>query len=341
MIPRHDVHLPCNPVICEILVVDNSHQPQDVATTDLRCEKAKPGLTSQREGDRMRLGFIGLGSMGSSMAANLIEADFPITVHNRTRERERPLLELGATSAASPAEVGRQADTVVTMVSDTEDVEEVLFGPNGLASGLAEGALVIDMSTISAVASRRFASTLKERDVGFLDAPVSGGTEGAKAGTLTIFVGGDRDDFERARPVLERLGSKVTHFGSTGAGQTVKAVNQVIVASTFLAVAEGIALSKSAGLDPELTIDAISQGLASSWILENRGPRMIARDYPLGFKLALHRKDLRIALEQAADLHLDLPGTKLVSALEDSLMSEFGDQDMSSIYEAVHSDNEP
>jgi 3-hydroxyisobutyrate dehydrogenase-like beta-hydroxyacid dehydrogenase len=196
------------------------------------------------------------------------------------------------------------------------------------------------MSTISALDSRRFAATLNKGGIGFLDAPVSGGTEGAEAGTLTIFVGGDRDDFERAQPVLERLGSKITHFGSTGAGQTVKAANQVIVASTFLGVAEGIALTKSAGIDPELAIDAISQGLASSWILEKRGPRMIASDYPLGFKLALHRKDLRIALEQAADLNLDLPGTKLVAALEDGLMSEFGDQDMSSIIEAIRSDRE-
>jgi 3-hydroxyisobutyrate dehydrogenase len=286
----------------------------------------------------MRLGFIGLGSMGSAMAKNLVEADFSVIVHNRTREREGALVELGATPAASPAQVGKQADIVVTMVSDTKDVEEVLFGPDGLASGLAAGALVIDMSTISAAASRRFADTLNKGGVGFLDAPVSGGTEGAEAGTLTIFVGGDRDDFERAQPVLERLGSKITHFGPTGAGQTVKAVNQVIVASTFLAVAEGIALAKSAGLDPELTVDAISQGLASSWILENRSTRMIARDYPLGFKLALHRKDLGIALEQAADLHLDLPGTRLVATLEDELMSEYGDQDMSSIFEAVQPD---
>jgi 3-hydroxyisobutyrate dehydrogenase len=289
----------------------------------------------------MRLGFIGLGSMGSAMAKNLVEADFSVIVHNRTREREGALVELGATPAASPAQVGKQADIVVTMVSDTKDVEEVLFGHVGLASGLAAGALVIDMSTFSAAASRRFADTLNKGGVGFLDAPVSGGTEGAEAGTLTIFVGGDRDDFERAQPVLERLGSKITYFGPTGAGQTVKAVNQVIVASTFLAAAEGIALAKSAGLDPELTIDAISQGLASSWILENRGPRMIARDYPLGFKLALHRKDLRIALEQAAELHLDLPGTRLVATLEDRLMSEYGDQDMSSIFEAVQPDGGP
>ena len=286
----------------------------------------------------MRLGFIGLGSMGTLMAKNLIDADYRITVHNRTRERELPLLDLGATPAGTPAEVGEQADIVVTMVSDTADVEEVLFGPHGLASGLTEGALVVDMSTISAGASKQFATSLKKQGVGFLDAPVSGGTEGAKAGTLTIFVGGALDDFQRAKPMLERLGSKVTHFGPTGAGQTVKAVNQVIVASTFLAVAEGIALAKSAGLDPQLTIEAISQGLASSWILEKRGPRMIARDYPLGFKLALHRKDLRIALDQASDLHLDLPGTKLVAALEDGLMSEFGDQDMSSIFEAVWAD---
>lgn len=283
----------------------------------------------------MNVGFIGLGSMGGLMARNLLKAGFSVVVHNRTREKERPLVELGATSSETPASLGAEADIVITMVSDTKDVEQVLFGANGLATGLRPGSLVVDMSTISALETQRFAEKLLESEVGIIDAPVSGGTEGAKSAKLTIFVGGSKDDFNRALPVLERLGSTITHFGPIGSGQTAKAVNQIIIASTFLGVAEGIALAKSAGLDPNMAIDAISKGLASSWILENRGPRMIDGSYPLGFKLALHRKDLRIALEQAASLALNLPGAQLVATLEDSLMEDFGDQDMSSIYESV------
>jgi 3-hydroxyisobutyrate dehydrogenase len=283
----------------------------------------------------MNVGFIGLGSMGSLMAKNLLEAGLSVVVHNRTRDKERPLVELGATSSETPASLGAEADIVITMVSDTKDVEQVLFGANGLATGLRPGSLVVDMSTISALETERFAEKLMKAEIGLIDAPVSGGTEGAKSGKLTIFVGGSKDDFDRARPVLEQLGTTITHFGPIGSGQTAKAVNQTIIASTFLGVAEGIALAKSAGLDANMAIDAISKGLASSWILENRGPRMIDGTYPLGFKLALHRKDLRIALEQAATLDLDLPGAQLVAALEDNLMDAFGDQDMSSIYEAV------
>jgi 3-hydroxyisobutyrate dehydrogenase len=283
----------------------------------------------------MNVGFIGLGSMGSLMATNLLKARFSVVVHNRSREKERPLVELGATSSETPASLGAEADIVITMVSDTKDVEQVLFGPSGLDRGLRAGSLVVDMSTISALETQRFAEKLRESEVGLIDAPVSGGTEGAQSGKLTIFVGGSEDDFHRATPVLERLGSTITHFGPVGSGQAAKAVNQIIIASTFLGVAEGIALARSAGLDPKKAIDAISQGLASSWILENRGPRMIDGSYPLGFKLALHRKDLRIALEQAATLDLNLPGAQLVANLEDSLMDDFGDQDMSSIYEAV------
>ena len=241
-----------------------------------------------------RIGFIGLGTMGAAMAANIARGGFPLTVWNRTPGKAGPLVALGAHEARSPAEVGRTSDVVVICVSDTPDVEAVVFGPDGLAAGLREGALVVDCSTISPSATRAIAERLRSQGVGFLDAPVSGGSEGARDGTLTIFVGGEANDLERARPVLERLGRTVTHVGPVGAGQITKAVNQVIIAGTYLSVAEGIVLAIRSGLDPATVVAALGGGAARSWVLENRSGRMIANDYPLGFRVALHRKDLGI-----------------------------------------------
>ncbi len=284
----------------------------------------------------MRIGFVGLGSMGAPMATNLIRAGYSLLVHNRTREKEQPLVELGASSAEDAARTAHEADVVITMVGDAADVDRILFGPRGIVQAARPGLIVIDMSTIAPSEARSFAASLAVEGIAFLDAPVSGGTEGARDGTLTIFVGGNSDPLRRGRPVLEAMGRTITHFGASGSGQTAKAVNQVIVASTFLAVAEGLALGIRSGLEPKLLIDAISGGLASSWILEKRGPRMVSRNYPLGFKLALHRKDLRIALEEAARLSLNLPGTRVVASLEDTLLDQgFGNQDMSSIFEAL------
>ena len=239
-----------------------------------------------------RIGFVGLGTMGGAMAANVARARFEVTAWNRTPGRGAALADLGVRLAPSPAEVATASDIVITMVSDTRDVDAVLFGPAGVSNGARPGSLVVDMSTISPSATRDFAGRLAASGVSMLDAPVSGGSEGAQKGTLTIFVGGDAVDLERARPVLEAMGTTITHVGPIGAGQAVKAVNQVILAGTYLGVAEGIVLAMKAGLDVEQVAAALGGGAAQSWVLANRTGRMLANDYPLGFKVSLHRKDL-------------------------------------------------
>ena len=284
----------------------------------------------------MRVGFIGLGTMGGVMAANVARAGFEVTAWNRTPGRGAELAELGVRLAPSPADVARASDVVITIVSDTVDVEAVLFGPDGVAGGAGEGCLVVDMSTISPSATRGFSARLVERGVAMLDAPVSGGSEGAQKGTLSIFVGGDEADLERARPVLEAMGTTITHVGPIGAGQAVKAVNQVILAGGYLGVAEGIVLAIKAGLDVEQVVAALSGGAAQSWVLANRSGRMAANDYPLGFKVSLHRKDLRIALELAGETGTTLPISALVETIEAGLIAQgHGDDDVSAVARAI------
>jgi 3-hydroxyisobutyrate dehydrogenase len=237
------------------------------------------------------------------MAANVARAGFEVSAWNRTPGRAAELGELGVRLAASPAEVAAASEVVVTIVSDTPDVEAVLFGEAGVAAGATPGSIVVDMSTIAPSATRDFAARLGARGVRMLDAPVSGGSEGAKKGSLSIFVGGDPADLERVRPVLAAMGTTITHVGPIGAGQAVKAVNQVILAGAYLGVAEGIVLAIKAGLDVEQVVAALSGGAAQSWVLANRSGRMLDNDYPLGFKVALHRKDLGIALQLARDGH--------------------------------------
>ncbi len=283
-----------------------------------------------------RIGFVGLGTMGAAMAANLRRAGFDVSVWNRTPGRAGPVVELGAREAATPSQVARTSDVVVTCVSDTPDVEQVLFGPDGVAAGLAPGGLVVDCSTISPGATAGFAARLRAQDVGFVDAPVSGGSEGAKLATLTIFVGGEPADVERARPVLEAMGRTITHFGPAGSGQAVKAVNQVVLAGAYLGVAEGIVLALKAGLDPQAVATALGGGAARSWVLENRSGRMIDNEYPLGFRTSLHLKDLTIALELARSVGATLPVAGLAAQLEAGLVARGkGDEDMSNLARAI------
>lgn len=262
-----------------------------------------------------RVGFIGLGIMGQGMAANLFAAGHDLVVHNRTAERMRPLAERGAGTAGTPRELAMAADVVFICVSDTPDVDNVLFALDGVASGLRPGALVVDMSTISPAATRLFAARLAERDVGYLDAPVSGGSEGAARGTLSIMVGGADDDLERARPYLDAMGSKITHVGPVGAGQTCKLVNQILVVVNMLGVAEGLLLAQAGGLDLEKTIEAVAGGAAGSWMLSNRAPQVIERDWTPGFTVDLQQKDLRLVLETADASGVPVVGTGLVSQL--------------------------
>jgi 3-hydroxyisobutyrate dehydrogenase len=280
----------------------------------------------------MRLGFVGLGTMGAAMAANLLRAGHELTVWNRTPGRATELLEAGAREVASPAEVARSAEVTVICVSDTRDVEAVVLGPDGVAAGAAAGSLVIDCSTIAPAGSRRVAAELRSRGVAFVDAPVSGGSEGARNATLTIFVGGEPADAARARPILEAMGRTITHLGPVGAGQAAKAVNQVILAGAYLGVAEGMVLAMKAGLDPETVVGALSGGAAQSWVLSNRWGRMVAGEYPLGFKVELHRKDLRIALDLAVEAGVALPVSALCEQLETGLVTRgHGDEDVSAV----------
>jgi 3-hydroxyisobutyrate dehydrogenase len=283
-----------------------------------------------------RIGFVGLGTMGAAMAANLAKAGFPVTGWNRTPGRAPQLAETGVTIAETPAAVAADSEIVVICVSDTPDVEAVLFGPDGIVEGAREGTLIVDCSTIAPSGSWDFAARLRERGLSMVDAPVSGGSEGAQKATLTIFVGGDAADVERARPVLGAMGKTITHVGPIGAGQAVKAVNQVILAGAYLGVAEGIVLAIRAGLDVEQVVEALGGGAAQSWVLANRSGRMLANDYPLGFKVALHRKDLAIALDLAAQLGAVLPVSALAAQLESGLIAQgHGDDDISALARAI------
>ena len=283
-----------------------------------------------------RVGFCGMGTMGAAMAANLARAGFPLVVWNRTPGKDDLPTSLGATTAATPRELAAASDVVVICVSDTPDVEAVLFGTHGVADGIASGALVIDCSTISPGATHGFSERLSAQGVAMVDAPVSGGSEGAQQGTLTIMVGGADADVERARPVLAAMGKSVTHMGPIGAGQSTKAVNQVILAGNYLGVAEGMVLAIKSGLDPEKVVAALSGGAARSWVLENRSGRMIADDYPLGFRIALHLKDLTIALELARAVGAALPVAALASQIEAGLVAKgHGDEDNSALARAI------
>mgnify|MGYP006297201983 CR=1 FL=1 len=260
----------------------------------------------------MSVGFIGLGIMGSGMAANLVAKGHEVVVWNRTGAKAEPLVQTGAAPGASPADVAAQADIVAICVSDTPDVEAVLAGDEGLLAGLRPGSLVVDHSTISPSATERFATLVAEVGASWVDAPVSGGSEGAERGTLSIMVGGSEADVARARPVMEAYGTTITHVGPVGAGQRVKLVNQVLVVVTQLAVSEGLLLAEASGLDLDATLEAVTGGAAGSWMLANRGPQMAARDWRPGFTIDLQQKDLRLALEAADEAGVPLPGTALV-----------------------------
>jgi len=285
---------------------------------------------------KVKAGFAGLGTMGSAMAANLARAGFDLSVWNRTPGRAEELKALGAVEVQSPRELAVVSEVVVTCVTDSPQMAEVLFGPAGLAEGLAAGPLLIDCSTISPASAREFGQRLQDQGVAMLDAPVSGGSEGAVAGTLTIMVGGEASDLERARDILQAMGRTITHIGPLGSGQIAKAVNQVILCGTYLAVAEGVVLAMKAGMDPERVVSALSGGAAGSWILQNRSGRMIEDNYPLGFKLSLHRKDMAIALELAKSAGAVLPVASLAATLEDGLIAKgHGDDDNSALARSI------
>lgn len=269
-----------------------------------------------------RIGFIGLGIMGRGMAHNLLKAGFPLCVWNRSASRVAPLVEAGATAGNSPADVARQSDIIISCVSDTPDVQEVILGDQGVIQEVQPGSLVIDMSTISPQATRDISHRLREKGAHMLDAPISGGSEGAARGTLSIMVGGEADQFERALPVFQAMGKAITHVGGSGAGQTVKLVNQILVVVNMLAVSEALLFAQAGGLDLEKTLSAVTQGAAGSWMLANRGPQVIARDWRPGFTIDLQQKDLRLVMEAADQMGVPVLGTSAVFNLYRTLQRQ-------------------
>lgn len=269
-----------------------------------------------------RVGFIGLGIMGRGMANNLLKAGFSVRVWNRTASRADALVEAGAERGSSPADVAANSDIIVTCVSDTPDVERVVLGEDGVIHGAKAGSLVVDCSTISPQVTKEIAAKLAEKGVKMLDAPISGGSEGAAKGTLSIMVGGDEDQFARALPVFQAMGKTITHIGPVGTGQTVKLVNQVLVVGNCLAMCEALLLAQAGGVDLQKTYDAISQGAAGSWMFTNRGPQIMQRDWRPGFTIALQQKDLRLVLDAADELGVPLAGTSLIFNLYRTLEAQ-------------------
>ena len=259
----------------------------------------------------MRVGFIGLGVMGRPMAINLLRAGHEVTVHARRAASLEPLVEAGAASAATPAELAAGSDAVITMVTGTADVEAVLLGADGVAHGARPGTVAIDMSTIDPAATRAIAAALAERDVDMLDAPVSGGPHGARDATLSIMVGGRAEVLARARPIFDCLGTTVRHMGGHGAGQATKACNQLLLLVTAQGVAEALVLARRAGLDAGQVREALLGGMASSSVLDFFGDRMVRRDFAAGIETRLYHKDLDIVLRLAHDLGIALPAGAL------------------------------
>ncbi|HEY6739628.1 MAG TPA: NAD(P)-dependent oxidoreductase [Actinopolymorphaceae bacterium] len=268
------------------------------------------------------VGFIGLGIMGTGMAQNLLAAGHQVVVYNRSPEKAKPLAEQGAQVASSPREVAHASSVVFVCVSDTPDVEQVLFGEHGVAEGLRIGSIVVDCSTVSPEATKVWAKRLDSQGVRFVDAPVSGGSEGAKNGTLSIMVGGSPEDVDRVRPYLEAIGQTITHVGPTGSGQTCKLVNQILVVTAMLGVAEALVFAKAGGLDLEKTLAAVTGGAGGSWMLANRGPQVIARDWRPGFTIDLQQKDLRLVEETARALGVPVLATAQISQLYQILQRE-------------------
>ena len=269
-----------------------------------------------------RVGFIGLGIMGAPMAANLLKAGFEVAVWNRSPSRTKPLVEAGAKGADSPTAVAAASEVTLSCVTNSADVEEVALGPQGVIHGAQAGSTYVDCSTIAPETARKVAKALAAKGVDMLDAPVSGGDIGAKAGTLAIMVGGDEAVFERCLPVLQAMGKTIVHVGPNGAGQVVKLCNQIAGGLNLLAAAEAINLSRRAGVDPAKMLEVVGAGAAASWMLSNLAPRAVNGDYAPGFMVDLMQKDLRLVLDAANDSHTPLPGTALVSQLFQSIQAE-------------------
>jgi len=278
------------------------------------------------------IGFIGLGIMGRPMAQNLLRAGFPLVVHNRHQEVTDELIAVGATSGTRPREIAASCDVLITMLPSSSQAEEVLIGPDGVIEGAHTGLIVIDMSTISPVVTGMLATRLAEHDVIMLDAPVSGGDKGAIEGTLSIMVGGDEDAFKQCLPIFQALGKTIVRVGESGAGQVVKACNQIVVALVYEAVSEALVLGSKVGVDPAKILQVLSGGLAANRVMELRGATMLAHDFTPGGRISLHHKDLGIALETGRRYGVPLPVTAVVDQMFASLeVKGMGDLDHSAL----------
>jgi 2-hydroxy-3-oxopropionate reductase len=282
------------------------------------------------------VGFIGLGIMGRPMAKNLLEAGYELVVHNRSPEKAEELANEGATAAGSPREVAEKCGIVVTMLPDSPQVEEVLAGEGGVFEGIGEGALIVDMSTISPVVTEELAALAKDRGASLLDAPVSGGDVGAIDGTLSIMVGGSEEDFERAKPLFEVMGKTVTHVGPTGAGQVTKAANQIVVALTIEAVSEALVLGSAGGVPPEKILDVLGGGLAGNKVMEVKREKFLSHTFDPGFRSELHHKDLGIALAAGREYGVALPVTAIVDQMLLTMKRRgWGEEDHSALLKIV------
>ena len=283
-----------------------------------------------------KIGFVGLGIIGSGMARNLLINKFDLTVWNRTKSKTVEFGSKGAKIATSLKELTESCDVIMICVSDTPDVEEVLMEADGILSGLSEGKLIIDHSTISPHTSIELAKAVNQKGAHWLDAPVSGGSEGAQKGTLSIMVGGEEEQFLRALPTMQAIGKTVTHVGDQGAGQMVKLVNQILVVVNCLAVSEAMIFAQASGLDLDRTLKAVEGGAAGSWMLSNRGSQMIIRDWKPGFTVNLQQKDLRLVLEAADKIGIPLLATSLVFQLYRTLQEQgLGEEGNHSLVKAL------
>ncbi len=268
------------------------------------------------------LAFVGLGALGVPMASNLLAEGYDLQVHSRSRAPEKNHALKGSRPCSSPAEVAAGCNALLVCVSDDKAVEAVLFGREGAASTLSAGSVVVDFSTIAPETAMTISERLANQGVGYIDAPVTGGTEGALNGSLTVLVGSNEENFRRAKPILEVVGESIHHFGPVGSGQQVKLLNQILVAGSYVALAEAIALGERLGLAMEPVISALKHGAAGSWALNHRSQAMLEDSYPLGFKLSLHHKDLGIALDTAASVGLELPIASKVKFMEEQLIRQ-------------------
>ena len=282
------------------------------------------------------IGFIGLGVMGKPMARNLLKAGYPLVVHNRSREPVEELAAEGAGPAFSPAEVASRSQVIITMLPDSPDVELVALGEGGIIEGVSEGDVYVDMSTIAPPVAVKVAQAMAEKGARCLDAPVSGGDVGAQQGALSIMVGGDEDVFDEVLPILEVMGGTIVHCGPSGAGQTVKACNQVQVALNLIGMAEALVLGTKAGVDPAIVVKVLSGGFAQSRVMDVRGPRIIKRIFEPGFRSRLHYKDLNIVRETARAYGISLPASALAHELFGAMQAQgWGDLDHSAVMRVI------